>query len=204
VLLESLRSWQTLGMHLSVSVYISVWHRSEFAQLLDQKSDPIFVISSSSPLYFRQYTCIMMTQTPTTKGRIITYRYHPTESKTLTWIGKTEKIPCQTVSDICAHWKTHGPVYELPCSGRPLELTDWDQKAFIEDIWSNPKAKFDVFGEVRETSPSTVCRVAHKHGFNSRICRKKAVRYIACESKEEGGMGKGQCGAALESSDVYG
>lgn len=113
----------------------------------------------------------MVIRTPTTKGRIIAYRFHPTSPKVFKWIAKVEKIPERTVSNICAHWEKHGHIYPLPRTGRPPRLTPQGKKELINAIQDDPKARFDVFGEKIMISQSTVRRVAHKNGFHSRICR---------------------------------
>lgn len=119
--------------------------------------------------------CIMVIRTPTTKDRIIAYRFHPSDPKPIKWIAEEEKMPESTVSGICAHWQQHGHVYPLPRSGRPRALTKRGEGQLIGDIQADPKAGFDVFGEKHHISDSTVRRVAHKYGFHSRICHKKPM-----------------------------
>ena len=117
----------------------------------------------------------MVKWTPTTKGKVIAYHTHPEIPRGPRWIAKQLNMPYTTCYDIIQHHKVHGHIYNLPRSGRPRILDDQGEERLVRAIQRDPKANFDVFGEITQISQSTARRVAAKHGLHSRICRQKPM-----------------------------
>jgi transposase len=111
--------------------------------------------------------------TPVTRGRIIALRYDAEPPLSLGKIAFKLGKAKSTIQSICNHWDKHHHAYTLPRPGRPLKLDEEAERRLIRAIQHEPKACFDVFGEIVHISRSTAARIAAKHGLKSRIARRK-------------------------------
>jgi len=97
------------------------------------------------------------------------------------------------------HYEQHGHIYDLSRSERPPKLDLEGEQGLIRSLVRDPKANSDVFGEIVNVSKSTVRRIAHKHGYHSRICRKKPM-ITPHKSREEDAVGDRKPAAGLGTS----
>ena len=98
-------------------------------------------------------------------------------------IAKRFGIPPTTFQSMINRYKQRGSLEKHKSSGRPPRIDSQGEERVVRAIQRNPKASYDVFGEIINASSSTVRRIARKHGLKSFIARKKP--FISAVNKQK-------------------
>lgn len=107
--------------------------------------------------------------------------YHREKGKSLSDIGELLKLPKSTVQSICDRYYKEDRLDNKSSSKGPRKITPSDVKFILREIKRDPKLNaVEINKKLMEFSgkvvnPITIRRVLKKHGFFSRIARRKPL-----------------------------
>jgi transposase len=76
-----------------------------------------------------------------------------------------------TLRGVKRHFHQHGTVKKSYGKGRPPGLNTQAEDRLIRAVQRNPKVTSAQLAETENVSPTTIRKVLHSRGFNSRVCR---------------------------------